>query len=160
RVSVTGLPVLLHQAGDDLARIVLYLDGYPFHGMPARWDDQAAGELLFDLTPTSAALASWKSLANEDPGHAVRRGTVTVAADGQPPIATNARDYELVMIDRSWLTGYFIMLAAGLVGLVFMALKSDVIRVPGAAPTGTDHRGRPLQKAYSLARVQMAFWFF
>jgi hypothetical protein len=160
RVTVTGLPALLHQAGDDLAKIVLYLDGYPLHGMPVRWGDQAAGELLVDLVPSSEALSSWKSLANGRPGHVVRRVSVSVGADGQPPIATSAKDYELVMIDRASLIGYCVLVTLGFVGFVALILKTDLLRVSGAPPAGTDRRGKPRQKAYSLSRTQMAFWFF
>jgi hypothetical protein len=43
---------------------------------------------------------------------------------------------------------------------VWLARISDIIRDAGPQPEGLDKREKPNRKRYSLARTQMAFWFF
>lgn len=50
--------------------------------------------------------------------------------------------------------------AAAIALFWWLAYKSDIIREPGPQPEGTDNKGIPNRKPYSLARTQMAFWFF
>lgn len=42
----------------------------------------------------------------------------------------------------------------------WLAYASDIIRKPGPQPKGINQKGKPSRKPYSLARTQMAFWFF
>lgn len=168
-VKVDNLPGLLAQAGNDLSKIILYLDGYPLSGLHPRRESASGNELLFDLTmiedsETAQTQKSWNSLLgrpNLFPPKP-RKVNITVGIENQPPIDTAVRDakaYDLVTIHKLGFWTYLGILASAIVLFVWLAIKSDLLRDAGPQPEGKDDNGRPNRKTFSLGRTQMAFWF-
>jgi hypothetical protein len=53
-----------------------------------------------------------------------------------------------------------VLLLLVLIALLVVAARTNLVRDAGAEPTGQDEKGKPYRKPFSLARCQMAFWFF
>ena len=169
-VKVENLPELLAQAGSDLSKIILYLDGYPLSGIHPRRESASGNELKFDLimiedSETAQTQESWNSLLgrpNLFPPKP-RKVNITVGIENQPPIDTDVRGvkaYDLVTIDKLRFWIYLGILVFAIVLFVWLAIKSDILRDAGQQPEGKDGNGRPHRKTFSLSRTQMAFWFF
>src|SRR4029077_20145478 len=100
------------------------------------------------------AMKAWQALWD---GQLWPSFTVSVGMKGEPPVATNYADpngFPIVMISKVWLT-----VGAALVGLALIlfgwaAYSSDMLRNRGPEPAAGKRR------PFSLARCQMAFWFF
>ena len=105
-VKVENLPVLLAQAGNNLSKIILYLDGYPLSGIHPRRESTSGNELIFDLimiedSETAQTQNSWDSLLgrpNLFPPEP-RKVNITVGIENQPPIDTVVRG-SLMLFNR------------------------------------------------------------
>jgi hypothetical protein len=78
------------------------------------------------------------------------KADISLALGGDAPLPTAARDLELLLVYPFWGIVALIGLLAVAVGIFELGRRSGMLRNPGE---GTN---RP----YSLARVQMAWWFF
>lgn len=173
-VTVDNLPEFLAQTtqtGNDLSKIILYLDGYPLSGLHPRRDSASGNELIFDLimvedVENAQTQKSWNSLLGKPKlfPPAPRKVSVTVGIENQPPIDTDVRGatnaYDIVTIETLGLWIYLGILVAAVVLFVWLAIKSDILRDAGPQPEGKDDKDRPNRKTFSLGRTQMAFWFF
>ncbi len=172
-VTVDNLPEFLAQTaqtGNDLSRIILYLDGYPLSAIHPRRDSVSGNELIFDLImeedlENTQTQESWNSLLGKPKLFPLkpRKVSVTVGIENQPPIDTDVRGvkaYDLLTIDPLGLWIYLGILVAAVVLFVLLAIKSDILRDAGPQPEGKDDKDRPNRKTFSLGRTQMAFWFF
>jgi hypothetical protein len=144
---------------NDPAKLVLYLDGTVMKGLIPKIDRANAGQLFFKLERFAASDATaadntkaWDTLLSRpglDKNVPVR---VTVGPETGGPFESDQKAF-LYAIDPSWLTGYVIGLVVLLVGMIWLGIQSDLLRDSGPGPAS----GR---KPFSLARTQMAFWFF
>jgi hypothetical protein len=164
-IVVENLDKWMQQPGHDYQKFVLHMDGYPLKSLkPALMDvknETGAVEkaLRFDLW-RDGERESWTELfSRRRPGEFTNRNVLITLQHGENPIPGQT-EVNLKVIDwkRFWL---FISLSVAFVAACgFLCLKTDMIRDPGPGPSGINSRGKPVRKAYSLARAQMAFWFF
>lgn len=68
--------------------------------------------------------------------------------------------FQLIRIHKPWFIGCMAVALVVLWLLLRLARRSDLLRDLGDSPTGTDERGRVKRKPFSLARLQMAVWFY
>jgi hypothetical protein len=158
-IEVEGLARWAKQKGNDYREFVLVVDGNELEGLkPALVHN--GSRLKFDLARKDVNEKIWDLiLSRKTRGFAFEReAPVTVrhedvAVDGEYSAS-------LVIVNRGWMYFFLVLFGASILAFTRMARKSDILRVPGAQPEGVDHKGRPNRKRYSLARAQMAFWFF
>lgn len=155
-VKVKNLSGLLTEAKNELSKIILYLDGYPMKGIPSRFVGGNSEQIKFDLKRTPESEKSWDSLLGGKPKQFNKNISITVGLENKP-IDTDCKESSLTVIDYPWFW-IFIGLLIVTFGLFFwLAICSDILRDPGPQPVVNNNIGR---KTFSLARTQMAFWFF
>ncbi len=161
-VTVENLSELIGTDGKNLSNVVLYLDGYPLKGIQPRLVGGPSSDLKFDLKFIEETKESWNSLLGKP--HLLppvpRKVSVTVGIIGQPPIATDVKAFNLVVVHDIRLWIYFGILALAIFLFVWLAKNSDIIRDSGPSPGGLYKNGKPYRKTFSLGRTQMAVWFF
>ena len=114
---------------------------------------------------TTQTQKSWNSLLGKPDlfPPTPRKVSVTVGIENKPPIDTDVRGdnrVDLVTVNKNGFWIYLGMLVAAAVLIVWLAIKSDLLRDAGPQPEGVDALKRPNRKTFSLGRAQMAFWFF
>lgn len=143
----------------------------------------ADGTLQFHLQRNADSDEAWADLLGAPPsgkGFFKRPTEVSVGLENGFALPTDIKvpaidlkhQFLLVRIDQFWFIVCLILLAAVLVFLLFLAWYSELLRDLGPVPpTDSDPNASWLQtwwrdrkkrkhKPYSLARFQMAFWFF
>lgn len=156
KVGVEGLPQWVDQPNHDPSKFVLHVDGNHFNGLvPEIIDNDTA--LQFDLERTADNKEAWNDVLSRYK-RLTRQVSVTVRQEGVD--VDGEAKATLVVIKRMQLWIFIIISLAGIVLFWMLARRSDMIRIPGPQPEGTDEKGRPCRKPYSLARTQMAAWFF
>jgi hypothetical protein len=108
--------------------------------------------LQFDLKRTLESKTAWKDLLSKKPIQASKEVAVTVFQ--RNVIVRNETIATLRIFNLFWLKIFISVTIIAILLFWVLAYKSDVLRIAGAQPT------RNRRKAYSLARTQMAFWFF
>jgi hypothetical protein len=149
-VRVRGLRGFLTPGDRDVREFVLYLDDRRIDGLtPMMIPGQDA--LSFDIRRTDASLGAWNELLGR-PTSLVRPVSVSVGYGKDEPLGTDRRDYPLRVIRwRFW--PVVILVGFGLLAwFVALAERTSVIRDPSPLPEA--------ERPYSLARSQMALWFF
>jgi hypothetical protein len=133
--------------------LVLVLDDRVMKGLNPRGPDTQYKVLEFDLKRLDGDQKenrdAWNVLLSGSKGD--RTINVGVALGGNPPYFGPATAMVQVFPSYSWLIVAFLL--ALLVLFLLLAYKSDILRDAPSPPGGP-------KKSYSLARCQMAFWFF
>ena len=155
-VEIENLEKWVEQPGHDPSKFILYVDGNAFNGLPPVLVDNNK-KLRFDLKRTSESKDAWTAVLSR-PKKFTRKVPVTVRQDGVK--VQGEAEATLIIINLSWFKIFVGSFAAAIALFWWLAYKSDIIREPGPQPEGTDNKGMPNRKPYSLARTQMAFWFF
>lgn len=156
KVKIENLEKWIDQPGNDHSKFILYIDGNALNGLtPTLTDSNKA--LQFDLKRTIKSKEAWTALLSRKPRKFTREVPVTVRQDG---VKVGGEDIAtLIVVNESWFW-IFVVSFLGAIALFWgLAKKSDIIRVPGPQPTKTNDKGK-IVKPYSLARTQMALWFF
>ncbi len=147
--------------------IALYLDGrqikniVPESGAP----EPQEGKLQFHLQRSLDSDEAWADLLGAPPlgpQFFTRPTDVSVGLQTGYPVPTlvrSANQFYLTRIRRWRFVICLAVLLFVLCLLLWLITGSDILRDSGAAPQGTDGRGRTKRKPFSLARCQMAFWF-
>ena len=165
-VVVDDLDKWLQQTDHDYRKFVLYMDGNALKGLqPALIevkDDKGTLQkaLRFDLLRKPENRESWTAVfGRRRTGEFTNRNVyTTVQQDGVRVIGQT--EVNLRVIDWKWFWWFILLSLAFIVLSWLLCYKSDMIRVPGVQPAGVDKKGKPNRNVYSLARTQMAFWFF
>ena len=133
--------ILLFLGGRQLKEIQQFPPSFP-----------AIDELHFKLERAEADRPAWSTLLGK-PGLDPKPLTISVGLEDDHGVKSNA-SIKLAVLPLREFSGWIVGLAVLLWYFSRLARESDVLRDAGTAPTpgGT--------KTYSLARVQMAFWFF
>ena len=161
-VRVKGLPEA-QAAGHDLTRLTLFLDGNPMAGLTPKTIDPQQGLLGFVLTRDPQSRDAWTPLLGR-PGRLVRTGTLVsvgypdvgpVPPDPEAVRQKRTRAVNLVVVRRGWFYFWLVGITLAAVLFVYLARRSNIIRdsLPPQLPAGQ-------RKPYSLARLQIAVWFF
>lgn len=158
-LRVANLPDWLNQEGNDFSKLILYIDGMAFKGLkPALIDGD---KLIFDLRRTDENKEAWTTVLSRKRGgfFSCDNVPVTLGFANGVQLPSDA-DLKFIRINEKGFR-VFVSLSLVTIALFFsLAWRSDIIRASGAQPEGLDGYGKPYRKTYSLARTQMAFWFF
>jgi hypothetical protein len=181
-VSVTALekwrPILTAQP-----KVIPFLNGIGIAKVYPIAIDTSRGIITFRLQRTEANKEDWAALLrNPDVFHptlenvvfsvGTEDGAVLPIAPSVPaattqqsssgassmPTPTGSAVVTLVVLRQGWAIAFAAVLVAALIAMLYSAIKGDLLRdtdqrIPDNAPNGT-------RLPYSLARSQMAFWFF
>jgi hypothetical protein len=111
------------------------------------------GHVRYFLSRTGLASDTWRSLLGR-PHSFTRHISVSVGPSDQISIPTQVQSFELEVLPHHGFYLFIAVLIGGFLGFVLLCSRSDVIR----STTATPALGKA--KPFSLARFQMAFWFF
>lgn len=155
RVRVVGLPQKIVKEKFDPQTLVLSIGGRSLPNLPVRL--VADDVLAFDLKRTDATREAWTALLGRPSSPERRNVPVRLLLGGtfvETPVPARAvvtlRVYHAAAL---WWSTIGILVVLGL--FVWLAIKSNIIR--DAAPPNPP---APKRRPYSLARFQMAVWFF
>jgi hypothetical protein len=152
-VMVQGLSDCLAKAGSTTPKFVLYLNGEALKNLHVNIPDRGHEQLQFFLDLTADNKDGWYALLR-NPTLQPRKIPLSIGIDEGRPALSKVNDFQLVVVNIRYLVQWsllFVFLGA----LFFWAARaSDILREGGPPPPN----GK--RKAYSLARCQMAFWFF
>jgi hypothetical protein len=151
-IEVQGLDKWLNEKKTNPSKLVLYLDGLPIAGLVLA--NHRTGWLSFRLQPTNESKSAWSQLLGRTSEHN-REFQLSIGRPSETPIEGIAIDVQV--FSWAWVSVYFAILAVLLAVFVWMAYKKDIIRDSAALPTATSQIGN---RPYSLAKLQMAVWFF
>jgi len=158
-LQVKSLEQWVNQPGNDPSKFILYIDGSAFKGLPVSLVDNNT-RLQFDLKRTTDNKDAWTSVLSRRRRNLFYRNVgVTVGYDKGPELPSTLTA-GLIVINETWFKIFVVSFLATIGLFWWLAYKSDVLRAPGDKPEGTNAKGKPNRKPYSLARTQMAFWFF
>ncbi len=151
-VEVAGLGAWLDQEQKSACDVRLYLDGRKLEELEPVSCTASGDELSFDLWQIDRGKEeAWKKLLLAREGLKAEKTPVSVGLGDEKPLPTDVDDMTFVVVfaTLSWmaLVGFAVVLGL----FLWLAAVSNMIRdpVPGAA-----------RSPYSLARSQMAWWFF
>jgi hypothetical protein len=157
------IPGLTHA---QILKLVPYLDDRPLKGLYPETVDPDSHTLTFHLDRSQATQEAWTDLLR-NPGFDPRVMTFSVGLEDKQQLPTKAK-ISLVVIPKKW----FIASIAVFFILLYITFRladgTSLLRDPGIGqgympgitvlwrrPSPDTHLG-----PYSLARTQMAFWFF
>lgn len=155
-VRISNVAILLDEARESGARVLLYVNGLPLKDVVS---EPGKDDIRFLLHHDGDVVDLWDYLmASRAKGEFFEKDVaITVGVEGKDPIPTRVdgdpgKAFTLILVRRSWLYLCLLMLALLFVLFITIARKTDMLRDTGPSPA----TGR---KPYSLARVQMATWF-
>jgi hypothetical protein len=168
-VGVDHLDTLMPKVKAAHGKIVLYLDGMPINGV---YPEAFVGtdKIRYLLARSDESKQSWGALLGH-PASFSRKVGVSVGMEGDAAILTSAT-MNLVVIRPGWFWAAVIALPI-LLAVLFGGARSQMIRddgpppllvedemAPGGTPGPKTSGKRAPERPYSLAKAQMAFWFF
>jgi hypothetical protein len=159
RVEIDKLKDAVEQNHLDQFKLVLYLDGLQLRGLYGKpIDDLADGIVEYKIERTDNSKAEWNTLLGSSKSQ-YREVFVSVGPEngqGFPPTdPKNPPTMNLRIYYQLWLYGVSVVFVIAVAWFVRRARKTTILR--DSAPTPLPDGKLP---PYSLARVQMAIWFF
>ncbi len=155
KVQVENLEKWVALPNHDPSKFILYIDGNAVKGLqPILVDHHTA--LQFDLRRISDNKENkdaWTAILSRGSRSFSRTVPITVGIERGVSLP-GAVDVNLVIINQEWFTLFILLSLAAIALFGWLACKSDIIRDTGPQPGGD------LRKPFSLARTQMALWFF
>jgi len=149
-IGFTNLRPWMADAKNKPNDLILVLNDRVIKGIKARGPDTQYKELEFDMqAPNNDNRDAWNALLSQSKGDTTFK--VGVALQGNAPYFGSATAKFQVFPSYSWLVVAFLITL--LIAFLVLARRSDMLRdapSPAAGP----------KMSYSLARFQMAFWFF
>ena len=145
---------------NDYKNLALCIDELPFNGLQPV-PNCGNTKLLYTLKQTSDNKDAWNAvLSKKRDKFFSRTVSVTISPNNlqikekpNQKLEAIPKKYNLIIINPTWFTIFVIVFVTLLFVFFWLAKTSDMLREPG--PAKGDER-----KPYSLARTQMAFWFF
>lgn len=156
RIEVDGLAEAVRRDTLNEGELVLYLNGRPVPGVPAARLNPDSNLVDFRLQRTAESRDVWNELLGR-PTSAFRRARAGVGIEGKgelPQVRPADLTFSLRLFHRGWFVFALIVFTLGIVLFWRRAKTGTIIRdsnpplVPGN------------QKPFSLAKFQMALWFF
>jgi hypothetical protein len=155
-VEVEKLSEWTTTPGNNYSKLVLYLNGRPFKELNARAIDLPGNSLQFEIRRTNESRDAWATLLGK-PDAFVRALSVSIGPENGPAFATEiegTKKLNFIIVDRVWFGIFMVLLVSTLLLFVWLVRASNILRDSGPElPVGQ-------RRTYSLARSQMAFWFF
>ena len=156
KVEVSNLDTWVNPPSHDPSKFILSIDGNLFNGLTPTLVDNNT-KLQFDLKRTPESRDAWNAVLSRRPKKFTRDVPVTVHQDG---VNVKSKNTSLIVIDPFHFNVFIVSFVLAIAFFWILAYQTDIIREPGPQPEGTNTQGLPNRKPYSLARTQMAFWFF
>jgi hypothetical protein len=158
-VIVSNLESLYEEAQKDKNKIALYLNGRLIPDAHPREIDLSRNCLTFDLKRTDASKAAWAEVLYP-PTLAPKEVQVSVGTDIRSIERDPGAVLHLSAIVANWsLWGTIVVFVFASVLFLWLANRSNILRDAGEEPFDPD-TNQAWRKPFSLARTQMAFWFF
>jgi len=160
QIDIEGLAKWHRLKNSDPSKFVLNVDGNDLKGISPVLVNNGSG-LQFDLRRIKDQNENvWDSiLSRRHRGFTFERPVLVTVSHDDVTVEGSYRA-GLVIVQQNWLYFFIVIFLLAIAIFIWLAVKSDILRVPGAQPAGLNRKGRPNQKRYSLARTQMALWFF
>jgi hypothetical protein len=156
-VTVRGLGDYLKSSNVTNPKFVLYLGGTAFPNLAVSGPTPGHDDLHFYLDRLDANRDQWNALLRAPVP--IRELPLSVGIANGVTFPSEVERFQLKIYAPAVLYACAGLFLALLFLFVWMAKKSDVLREAGPPPPAKV--GVPVpRKAYSLARVQMALWFF
>lgn len=155
-VKVDNLETWLRKPDHDASKFSLVIGGHTIKGLSPPF--VTATSLGFHLKRTPESKNEWETIIKrilDNPD-----GPVGITVRHEDVIVKNYYRATLNFIHWGWLKVFGVTLLASVVLFCYLAYKTDIVRETGEQPEGKDAFERPNRKPYSLARTQMACWFF
>lgn len=157
------IPGLTHT---QILKLVPYLDSRPLRGLYPETVDPDSHTVTFHLDRTQSTQEAWSDLLG-NPGFDPRVMTFSVGLEDKQQLPTSAK-IGLVVIPKKWFLASIAVLLILLYIFFRLAAGTSLLRDPGVSQGYMPgfsvlwRRPSPDTKLgpYSLARTQMAFWFF
>jgi hypothetical protein len=154
-VSVCHLDTLLHDAEAQQQPLTLFIEGLDAGVEPSGLDLES-GMLTFILDRNGKNKDIWRQFLYNPLFDSYATMRVSVGVRGGRPLPRADAANMALRLKKLWVDGWTMLLLALLLGvaiaLVVYARRSDMLR-DGPSIDGA-------RQPYSLARVQMAWWFF
>ncbi|RMI12721.1 MAG: hypothetical protein D6681_06440 [Calditrichaeota bacterium] len=151
-LTVEGLTALLQRSRQQQLPIIPYLDGLPLPDVTVHPLDQNTVKFL--LRRTEASRQNWQTIYRKrDSGFFTRKVSISIGLKDDIPVPTLVRDFKLIVLQKGWFFFSLALILGLLAGIGLLATRTELLRDAGPKPPD----GR---RTYSLARTQMAFWFF
>jgi hypothetical protein len=151
-VGVKNFDALLAETGGNCRDIVLFLDTMPMKGLQPESCNKQRGTVRFIIKRTEDSDKAWHSLLGS-PTSWKKSVDVSVGPNEQFAVATTVRNFPLWIVPKGRFGGFILLLLGCAVTFYLLCKNTAMIRGgSGDMPT--------LQRPFSLARWQMAFWFF
>ena len=151
-LRVQNLDSLAASVNGGCDNVVLFLSGIAVPDMPPETCDVKGGAIVYllDRDPQNAANnRAWHQLLGRPKGE-IRRVALTVGTPNLLVSASDVKAFPLLLDSRAAVAVYFASLAAFLALVVFLCVRTNIIRRPG----GTLDSRAP----FSLSRTLMLFW--
>lgn len=151
-VGVANFDQLLAEAKGNCTSIVLFLDALPMKGLEPISCDRQRGTVRFVVQRTPESDKAWHTILGS-PASWEKFITISVGPSEQFALPTVVRKFPLWLVPKGRFGVFFLLLLGSAVGFALLCRKTAIIRGgSGEMPTQ--------QRPFSLARWQMAFWFF
>lgn len=151
-VGVANFDQLLADTGGNCSAIVLYLDSMPMKGLHPESCDKQRGTVRYLLRRTDESDANWHALLGS-PTSWQKPITISVGPDTQFALPTTVRDFPVWIVPKRRFGAFLVLLATAAIGSFLLCRRTAMIR-GGSSAMAT------MTRPYSLARWQMALWFF
>ncbi len=136
-------------------KVLLYLDGRPITNLsPEPPTDPGRNELIFPLKRNDKSREAWNAILGR-PRFETRNVGVSAGIEGEHAMPSSV-EVDFKVMGGWWFTGWALLVGLVLIGFVIYE-KGEMLRVPGPKPEQGAGRSAPT-KAFSLSRVQMAWW--
>ena len=143
---------ILGFSDDEIHRIVPYLNGLSLNGVYPEVIDPVSQTLQFHLVWTPDSKDTWKSILGS-PTVKPRQVTFSVGVEGKYQIESVIHAFYITILRPTYVLISLIFLLLSFAVFLCLAIKTAILKDP---PDPT----QPEDSTYSLARVQMAVWFF
>lgn len=154
KIAIANLPQWIAIKDNDPSKLILYIDGNALRGIRGALIENNS-KLQFDLKRDPKDKEAWNALLSRNrDDFFTRMVPVTLGFENGVQVPSNVKS-TLIVINRSWFMIFVISFLIAILVFWWLAYKSDIIRETGPQPQANNQR-----KPYSLARTQMAFWFF
>jgi hypothetical protein len=155
-VKVENIDQWAKEKGNDVSKIVLCMGGISFKDFSPGL--RGEGDWLgFQTESSSEFKHMWKTCVSRPSDQFGHQVTITLLRDNTMVEGSVTKS---ISPNRILYVIFLLSILAALILFWFLARNTDIIRDPGEQPEGTDKHGRSNRKRYSLARAQMAWWFF
>ena len=156
KIHVEGLGDYLKAKSISNPDFVLYLQGTPLQKLAVSIPTEGKDDIIFYLDRVDANKDQWAAFLRR-PAH-MRTVPLTVGLNPGVTFRSEIDSFQLNIYNPVifWLAAGLFFVLVGL--FVWLARRSDVLRESGPPPPAVG--GIVPRRAYSLARVQMAIWFF